>query len=52
MTISEIVEGLEQEQKMVAPANRVYPMDVSTLCSLTIELARHVSKLEQEIYKL
>lgn len=54
MTISEIITKLETEQNHFDEDYNPSRGDdhVARVCSLSIELARHVSKLEQEVFKL
>ena len=56
MTIAKIIEELEKEQAtMIRGANLRegrFPGDAYDVCRLVTELAKHVSKLEQEVYKL
>jgi hypothetical protein len=46
MTISDIIDGLEEIQN---DKHIISDKDVPRLCELTIELAKHVHKLEDDI---
>lgn len=49
MTITEIIQGLEEEQKMATEQGAVLVTDVIEVCRLSVNLALHVQQLELEL---